>query len=194
MQVLTQKMFCNMKSIIRKNPWLSLKYWQFRWFLNRQLMRCQSVEEIFARIYKGKGWRLGESVSGPGSDLVYTETISKELPRLVQDLGVKTLLDIPCRDFNWMKEISLDLDLYIGADIVEELIMLNNQRYAQDNSFPRRFEKLDVARDRLPKVDLVLCRDCLVHLSSDDIFKALQNIKKSGSKYLLCTTYTDVKK
>ena len=36
---------------------------------------------------------------------------------------------------------------------------------------------------------MILCRDCLVHLSYDDIFRALRNIKASGSTYLLATTF-----
>jgi len=43
----------------------------------------------------------------------------------------------------------------------------------------------------LPKVDLIFVRDCLVHLSYDDIFKALDNICKSDSQYLLATTFTE---
>jgi hypothetical protein len=38
-------------------------------------------------------------------------------------------------------------------------------------------------------VDLIMVRDCLVHLPTEDIFKALNNIKNSGSKYLLTTNF-----
>jgi hypothetical protein len=40
-------------------------------------------------------------------------------------------------------------------------------------------------------VDLVLCRDCLVHLSSKDAVAALRNLKRSGSTYLLATTFPE---
>lgn len=36
--------------------------------------------------------------------------------------GVRSVLDIPCGDFFWFKEIKLDLDSYIGGDIVAPLI------------------------------------------------------------------------
>jgi hypothetical protein len=36
---------------------------------------------------------------------------------------------------------------------------------------------------------LILCRDCLVHFSFDDIFKALNNLRASGSRFLLTTTF-----
>ena len=38
---------------------------------------------------------------------------------------------------------------------------------------------------------MILCRDCLVHLTFDDARAALQNLRRSGSKYLLTTTFTD---
>lgn len=50
---------------------------------------------------------------------------------------------------------------------------------------------MDLIGDKLPKVDLVLCRDCLVHFSFDDVFAALRNIVSSGSTYLLTTTFPE---
>jgi hypothetical protein len=52
------------------------------------------------------------------------------------------------------------------------------------------FYKRNLIIDKLQKVDLVLCRDCLVHLSFTDIFSALNNIIDSGATYLLTTTFT----
>jgi hypothetical protein len=37
-----------------------------------------------------------------------------------------------------------------------------------------------------------MCRDCLVHFSFKDINAALINLKRSGSKYLLTTTFPRV--
>jgi hypothetical protein len=95
------------------------------------------------------------------------------------------MLDAPCGDFYWMKQVDLsDLD-YIGADIVMDLIR-QNRRYQASNV---RFRKLNLIDDRLPKVDLIFCRDCLVHLCFKDLFMALHNICRSGSTYLLTTTF-----
>ena len=42
--------------------------------------------------------------------------------RLLSRRRVRSILDAPCGDFYWMKEVALcDID-YIGADIVEEII------------------------------------------------------------------------
>jgi hypothetical protein len=43
--------------------------------------------------------------------------------------------------------------------------------------------RLDLTGDPLPRVDVVLCRDCLVHLSFQNIFRAFANLRRSGSRY-----------
>ena len=48
---------------------------------------------------------------------------------------------------------------------------------------------LNPPKDKIPKTDLILVRDLLVHLSYNNIEKALEQIKKSGSKYLLTTSF-----
>jgi hypothetical protein len=79
----------------------------------------------------------------------------------------------------------MDID-YIGADIVESLVTENQRRYGSDR---RRFIWLDLLTAKLPQADLVLCRDCLVHFSYRDVFRALENIKRSGGGFLLTTTF-----
>jgi hypothetical protein len=36
---------------------------------------------------------------------------------------------------------------------------------------------------------MIFCKDCLQHLSYENVFKALETFKKSESKYLLTTSY-----
>jgi hypothetical protein len=43
----------------------------------------------------------------------------------------------------------------------------------------------------VPRADLVLCRDCLVHISHRNVAKALRNIIASGSDFLLTTTFVE---
>ena len=95
------------------------------------------------------------------------------------------MLDIPCGDFHWMKHVSLEGVDYLGADIVRALIEKNKELEAANI----HFSQLNLIEDKLPAVDLVFCRDCLVHLSFKDTFLALQNICNSGSCYLLTTTF-----
>ena len=97
------------------------------------------------------------------------------------------MLDLPCGDFKWMNTINLQVTKYMGADIVLELIESNRQKYENKN---RKFQVLDIIEDPLPQADLLLCRDCFVHLSNKNILKALANIRKCRIKYLLTSTFT----
>ena len=51
--------------------------------------------------------------------------------------------------------------------------------------------RLDLTADPLPRADVVLCRDCLVHLSFDHIRQAFDNLRRSGSTWLLTTTFLE---
>ena len=150
-----------------------------------------SNESIFTDKFKNNLWGSKESRSGQGSELAQTKILREQLPNLLTELKIKSMLDIPCGDFNWLKEVDLSFLSYVGADIVEELIHYNNENYNSEN---RKFLKLDIINDNLPKVDLILCRDLFIHFSYKDIFKSLDNIKKSGCKYLLTTSYPLTKK
>jgi hypothetical protein len=107
---------------------------------------------------------------------------------LIKELRVRSFLDIPCGDLNWMQHVPLEVGSYIGADIVDELVCTNRERYG---SRFRRFLKLDITQDPLPEVDLIFCRDCLGHLPSNQICRAILNIANSRSKYLAATTFPE---
>ena len=140
---------------------------------------------IFNRIYKSNRWSDSESVSGPGSNLAQTEALRQMQPDLFKQLGVNSILDIPCGDFYWMSKLDLGVE-YTGADIVETLIQQNIENYANDGV---KFCVLDLVSSPLPRADLIFCRDCLVHLSYRNIFLAIDNIKRSGAEYLMSTTF-----
>ena len=145
------------------------------------------TEEIFTSIFYANLWGGKESASGLGSDLDQTDRIIKEIPHLIQKFSIKSLLDAPCGDFWWMHHTDLsELDLYIGIDIVGGLIDKNKKLYGNEIKL---FLHKNIITDPLPKVDLILCRDCFVHLTFNQIFLTLRNIKLSGSKYLLLTTF-----
>ena len=112
------------------------------------------------------------------------------LPRLVEQLGAQSFLDVPCGDFRWMNGVSLIVDQYIGADIVLPLIKKNQIEFGDRG----KFIQLDLLRDQLPSADIIFCRDCFMHLSFREVKLALNNIKKTSSKYLFTTTFPDHEK
>lgn len=144
-----------------------------------------ALNQVFEKIHQTNLWGSPDSVSGLGSDFDSTSRLRQMLPELLRDLGVRSLLDIPCGDFHWLSRADLPVERYIGADIVEEIVRRNRQMY------PREFLKLDLCADPLPQADLVLCRDCLVHLSGENIVRAIANLRRSASTWLLTTHFLD---
>ncbi len=149
-------------------------------------MRSSTPERVFTEIYRRNRWRGRDSVSGTGSDLEQTAHLLRQLPTLLRDFRIQTLLDIPCGDFHWMRRLQLGDIVYTGADIVGEMIDENNARYASEGV---SFRVLNLLEDPLPRVDLVFCRDCLVHFSHADVRRALRTLIESRSAYLLTTTF-----
>jgi hypothetical protein len=146
----------------------------------------RSAEETFRDIYRRHHWAGSGSPSGAGAGEAQTARLRAELPALFRELRVQTLLDLPCGDFSWMRGVELPVAGYIGGDLLPELIEMLRHRYGGPR---RRFLVLDLTRDELPPADLLLCRDCLVHLSQADIRLALRNLKRSRIPYLLTTTF-----
>lgn len=176
-----------MKEWVKRNlPFLVEHYHSLRKSCFRLWLKFASSKAIFSHIYEASLYGSDESRSGTGSEIRNTERIRRELPLLCDRLGVRTFLDVPCGDWVWMRQVDLGVETYIGADIVPELIENNELRYRRDGV---RFVCLNLLEDDIPTADVVLLRDCLIHFSFRDCQKALSNLYKSGSKYLLTTTY-----
>lgn len=146
-------------------------------------LRPGYARDVFSRIHGEGLWGCAESASGIGSTLAATESVRRELPPLLARLGVRTLLDAPCGDFNWMSAVDLGGVRYVGVDIVPGLVEQNRARYGPG------FICADITRDPLPRADLVLCRECLIHLPYRSARAALDNFRRSGAEYLLTTNY-----
>jgi len=152
-------------------------------------VRRSSAQEIFSEIYSSNLWEDPESVSGRGSTLARTHVVRSSLRSLLDRLNARSLFDAPCGDFNWMRYVELGDIEYTGADIVPALIDHNDRLYS---THQRRFVVTDITRDEPPPVDVILCRDCFIHLSFAHIRAALHNFKRSGSRFLLASTYSCV--
>lgn len=143
----------------------------------------------FKSIYKNDGFNVitkGVSKSGPGSDLDQTKIVRDEIERLIIDYEIHSVLDIPCGDFYWMSKVNLGNAKYIGGDIVDDLIKNNIKKYKTEKV---NFKIIDIIDDRLPQADLIIVRDLFVHLKNKQVLSSIRNIKKSGSKYLLVTSF-----
>lgn len=190
--------------------------------------QCQSPSRgDFDRIYKGGGWRRvklrpaqdfygnaklppstpKKSASGRGSDIGEPTVNSLAIIRqTIVKFNLTTMIDIPCGDVNWILD-SFETDmlsLYVGLDVVSDLIKENNLRFKHHNN--KRFYYWDGTECVLPKIqtgnsehearsfDLVHVRDVIQHLPLEMGVKFFCNVFKSGPKYMLTTTFRNVKK
>ena len=158
--------------------------------MKNYFISSKSLKKKFSKVFEENGFRGDQSLSGRGSDLDQTKTIELEIPRILEEFQIKSVLDVPCGDQNWIKRINFDGIDYLGADIVTELVEKNNSRFASEH---KRFITLDLSHSVPPKTDLILCRDLLVHLNTKTIERCISNIKASGSKYLLTTAFTSIR-
>lgn len=167
-----------------------IQYIQLRrssWLWKEILQENLSIEDKFNKIYNKKMWGKGESVSGAGSSLYFTENLRKEFPTLIQKYSIKSIFDAPCGDLNWMKHLIPTMNVkYVGGDIVKDLIEGNKNKYENENT---SFLHIDIIKDIYPTADIMICRDCLFHFSYYDVKCVLDNFVSSNIPYLFLTSH-----
>ena len=177
-----------MKSLLKKYiPGLWLDYYaKFKYNKKKSRFLNMEANEVFERIYRENLWSNPESRSGPGSTRVQALAIAPDFRKILDQLEIRTILDAPCGDFNWMSAMDIAGIGYTGIDIVSPLILENERRYSKPGI---NFLRKDLTRDTLPCADLILSRDCLVHFSYRDIGRALKNMISSQSRYIMTTSF-----
>jgi hypothetical protein len=160
-----------------------------RFAADRRFFAGLSLAQRFQRIHDTNLWGAPESTSGLGSELDATAVLRTELPRLLQKLGVASLLDAPCGDAGWINRADLGVR-YVGIDIVPALVERLQARAAA-GEIHGEYRPADITADELPRCDAVLCRDCLVHLSFANIARASANFRRSGAAWLIATTFPE---
>ena len=179
-----------MRGMLR--PWLDrMRYrlWLLRDRVKQRLFGKRHHQPVFRRIYAANLWGDRESVSGRGSGEAATTVVRAELPALLREYRISRLLDAPCGDFQWMRDIADAVPEYVGVDIVPELIDKNRRAYGTDRI---TFFCADIAAGPLPPADLVLCRDCFIHLPTRLIHRALGNFRATGARFLLLSNERNV--
>ena len=184
---------------------LNIYYWLRKIFVSKYiqffvLKKTFLRKFVFYLIYKSNHWNKHvESnkdnlmVSGPGSipGSAQTKNIIINLNEFIKKNDIKKILDMPCGDFAWMKEllkINNKID-YTGYDIVKEIIDINNKKYSSDKI---RFLLKDIINEKnFDNYDLIFVRDFFIHINNKDINKVLTSIKNSKIKYLACSNYND---
>ncbi len=146
------------------------------------------MREDLQKVFEHRDWsqgRPGVSKSGLNATLASTERLRRAFPRLFQTYAVKRFVDAPCGDFFWMQHVDLTGIDYHGFEISNTLNDFN-QQFTRDNV---HFDILDITSDPLPQADMMMCRDCLVHLTFDMRWAFFENFVASGITWLLITTW-----
>jgi hypothetical protein len=158
--------------------------------LERRITHSADRAEIFTAIYESNHWGSGESRSGPGSTLAYTEPLRRELPDLFARHQIATVFDAPCGDFHWMPEvIARSRVSYVGGDIVPALVARHRRVHGNERT---AFRVFDLVADDFPIADLWLCRDCLFHLPYAQIDEVLRRFAASKIRYALLTNHRNL--
>jgi SAM-dependent methyltransferase len=130
-----------------------------------------------------------ETLCGPGSRMAATEEVREWLPRIVESRKLRTILDVGCGDCRWIGRVRWpDGTEYQGFDISERAI----QEAGCD--YPKLKRVIRVANafvERIPKVDLILCRDLLVHLTLGRAQELLGRFR-GQAKWLAANTFPDI--
>ncbi len=154
----------------------------------RAVLNRRAPAEVFRGIFIDNAWDGTESISGPGSTMAASANVRTALPGLLRELGIRSLLDAPCGDAYWISTCFPPDVRYIGGDVVPEII----ERNGTERGGLGEFRVMDLVSDDLPEADLILVRDCFIHLPNAWVRKALANIRRARIGYLLTTTFPDL--
>ena len=160
--------------------------------MRREIFAQSTPRERFDQIYKHGFWLRRahslESRSGNASSLASTTLFREDLTAFLRREPPGVFFDAPCGDFNFMRHVEFPPQWsYVGGDIAPSLI-----RDITANFPDRRFIEFDLARDPFPKCSIWLCRDCLPHLSFEEIRKVFENFARSKARFALITCHQDV--
>lgn len=125
------------------------------------------------------GWARGnmkaESQCGTGSYMNNTKDCRRWLAQILEEFEITSVADVGAGDLNWIRHMKWpDGCAYFPLDV-----------------YPRHedVQFFDGTKEVPPKVDLIFCRQVMIHLPQDRFLSMLRNFKDSGSKYLAATTW-----
>ncbi|MCL7754964.1 class I SAM-dependent methyltransferase [Polaribacter sp. Z022] len=146
------------------------------------------TKDAMKQVYEMQLWGNNQTpfYSGEGSHKLeiinpYIKTISSFLNDFKEPISV---LDLGCGDFNIGKHFVELTKKYIAVDIVENLIDYNKKTFNKENL---EFFCLNIAKDNLPKVDCVIIRQVLQHLSNKEVINIVEKLYQY--KYIILTEH-----
>lgn len=151
-----------------------------------------SMQNYFESIYNqdSPGMPDNETVCGAGSKSSANINWLNFLEFILKKYNINSILDIGCGDLNFIHPfLSKNSQIkYHGYDISSNLIQSNLKRHPDISC-----SQLNICKD-IPKVEYELCiiKEVFIHLSRENVFRALHNVKSNHHiKYLLITGHTE---
>jgi len=156
--------------------------------------------KVFDNIYKNKKWgsNIDESknitLSGGASTIEINKYRIKFLRDFINSNNITNLYDI-CGDCNWQYEIIKGNNNinYYGYDVSKIALEKAKSKNKDNNNMYFNDEPIDLSLTVLecdyPDNSLIIIKEVIQHLPLENGIKMLQNIKKSGIKYIAITNY-----
>jgi cyclopropane fatty-acyl-phospholipid synthase-like methyltransferase len=150
-----------------------------------------NAKKHFSKVYSNNAWKGMYSRSGPGSEGTFADQKKNIITDLITTYHIKSILDIGCGDFYWMKDLSPHIQHYHGVDVVEDLVGNNIKSHEKDNvSFQciNLCDLNDQTKLSIKKADLIVCIDVFGHLLNNEVDSLLEFILNNfEGKFLLLT-------
>lgn len=126
--------------------------------------------DAFTSIYARGAWGDGMSASGPGSDPEISRPYVDLVQSLIANEGIASVVDLGHGDWQmWPVEAFSDVS-YQGFDVARGL---SEAVTLQFGTADRHFEFGDCVTMEIPRAQLVLCKDVLMHLPNKDVSQVL---------------------
>jgi protein YibB len=134
----------------------------------------ESAEELnrrFTEIYDRGIWGPGSGVgSAPDKTVEYRAFVQQFMARN----RVRSVVDLGCGEWQFSQLIDWSGVRYLGVDVVPAMIEKNRRDFGGGNVAFERFESLA----KLPRADLLLCKDVLQHLPNKTVKDYLAAFRK----------------
>lgn len=127
------------------------------------------------------GWIAGlpETPCGRGSTIEYAENVARCIPVLIRGLEIETVNNIGAGDLKWFDHYDVEYHSGPGVTFSHFDVVSRDERvHHRDITAPDC---------KLPKCDLTICRDVLIHLTDEEICTAISNIRRTSLFALFST-------
>ena len=133
----------------------------------------KSNNHAFSEIYDNHVWQ-GRSLSGPGSDAERTIEFRSLLEQFLKEHDIRSVVDIGCGDWSYSQLIDWTGIKYVGIDAVDSVIKKNIYQHAKPNI---SFLNIDATHQNIPEADLLIVKEVLQHLPTQDVHSILAKAK-----------------